>query len=388
MLLPEEIRPFIFHADETIRRFAMDYLGEAHDPAPLTVDDVWEAMDRVHGEERLVFAKYLGSVPGTAASTARILEGLRTEDDDMLFAHLLCALERCPAADVRLALADRKIARRLQASEWLGLRLVQSHAELSFDDLWGIVEDCEVDIKDGLFLMKPSVWWIHRHCDALARFPEQAAARALDVLLDASKGRGTHWLRIFSAALLGNVSHPATLVPLLAVARDRGALFIERDWVVDALVHLGTREVVEAAAADLSRGSHRLDWRATDVLERVKRPASEQALVRLLAATSDVVDGTRFGMALCALCTTSPEALDRLRALVNAGHFDPYRGGALDDAFLTVCAVHGFQPVEAPAWRKQRAERREALARASQEYEVTGDPPVVRRVKPEWKVRM
>ena len=87
--------------------------------------------------------------------------------------------------------------------------------------------------------------------------------------------------------------------------------------------------------------------------------------MRLLAVTSDAASCTRLGMALCELCTTSPEALDRLQALVSCRHFDPDRG-SLDEALLTVCAVLGFQPVEAPAW-KERVDLRKAAWRSPDE---------------------
>ncbi len=74
-------------------------------------------------------------------------------------------------------------------------------------------------------------------------------------------------------------------------------------------------------------------------------------------------------MALCELCPSSPEALDHLFALVNGQRFDPDQG-QLDEALLTLCAIHGLKPAEAPAWQAEVDARRELLEVESEEYEV------------------
>jgi hypothetical protein len=372
VLLPADMLPFIFHGDASVRRFAMDfYFSDAHDPG-LTADVLWAAADRVHGDERLLFTKYLPSFPSTPASVERIFDLLRSERDERLFHHLCAAVEHLPSEEVRRALGDPKIARRLPAIAKARFVGVLELAGQSFDDLWRIVETCNVEIKAGRWLVEPTLWRVNRLAEALARSPEQAAGRALDALLDAPVGRRTRWVQTFAARLLCNVRHAGALVPLLALAGDREVFFIASDWAEDALVHLGTTEVVAATAAGFSSGGEWFRWHAGHVLGRIKRPESEKAVMRLLAASSDVTDCTRLGMALCALCTTSPDALDRLRALVNGCHFDP-SSGELDEALLMVCAVQGFQPVEAPAWREQIVDREDALRAETEEYERASD---------------
>jgi hypothetical protein len=355
MLLPAEMLPSLLHEDPSVRQFAIEYFAYAHDPAPLTTDDVWAAADRVRGDDRLTLIKYLSCFASTPASTARLLRELHSETDDNAFMHLCATLWRLPGEVVQTALADPKVTRRLPPIPRAELDLVVDLAGRSFDDLWRLAETCEVEIKDGMWLLKPTLFWVNRLSDALARFPEQAAARALGALLDAPSGRRARWEQAFAARVLRSVRHPGALVPLLALAGDARPFFFASDWAEDALVHLGTREVVAAAAAGFPAGGW-FDRLAAHILGRVKRPESEQALVRLLAGASDAESCTQLGMALCELCTTSPEALDRLHALVSCCHFDP-NCGSLDEALLTVCTLHGFQPVEAPTWKERMAIR-------------------------------
>src|SRR5438105_2143670 len=47
MLLPAQVIPFLSHADEMLRDQAIQYFREAHDPAPLNADLVWEALDKI-----------------------------------------------------------------------------------------------------------------------------------------------------------------------------------------------------------------------------------------------------------------------------------------------------------------------------------------------------
>ena len=330
MLLPAEVRSLLFHEDSNVRWFALDYLCDAHDPAQLTAADVWAGADRYRDLDRLAFIRHLPELASTPASSARVFEGLRSERDGRFFSHLCGVLLRLPVDEVRRAMGDPRIARRLPSVARAEVAEVLHFAGQSFDELWGEVESCAVEIKYGRFLMTPSLSRVNHLAQALARFPERAAARALDALLDASEDERGRWVSAFSTRLFRNVRHPGALVPLLNLAGDESApFFLVGEWAVDALVYLGTRELVAAIAAGFPGSGEWSCWHAAHVLGRIKRPESEQVLVRLLDATSDVPGCTQLGMALCELGTTSPEALDRLRALVSCEHFDPHRG-ALD----------------------------------------------------------
>ena len=141
--------------------------------------------------------------------------------------------------------------------------------------IWTLGETCDIEVKDAYFLLKPTLFWTNRVADALARFPDQAAARALDALLDGPPARGARrarWPQALAAKVLRGVRHPGTLVPLLAMARDPRPFRWASDWAEDALVYLGTREVVAAAAAGFPGGGW-FDEIAGHILGRTSAPS-------------------------------------------------------------------------------------------------------------------
>src|SRR6185503_17189594 len=56
---------------------------------------------------------------------------------------------------------------------------------------------------------------------------------------------------------------------------------------------------------------------AGTILARIKRPESEVALLRLFDREGDPGGQVELGMCLCILCTTAPEALERIQRIVD-----------------------------------------------------------------------
>jgi len=68
MLLPSEVAPLLVLGDSRVLLFAITYLAGAHDPGPLTADDIWAAIDRVRGDDRYYLFMYLSALPSTPSS--------------------------------------------------------------------------------------------------------------------------------------------------------------------------------------------------------------------------------------------------------------------------------------------------------------------------------
>ena len=137
MLLPHQVIPFLSHPDEILREQAITYFRQAHDPAPLTADDVWAALDKLESSaptDNLI--RLLPNLPGSDAATHRLIAAVG--DDKYLEAEdeILNALEDLDIAqlqrhaDAILAVPDLPEDVRDNINERLEL------AKLGPDELW------------------------------------------------------------------------------------------------------------------------------------------------------------------------------------------------------------------------------------------------------------
>lgn len=360
VLLPSDMFPLLCNEDPEVRLFVAEYFEQGHEPVPASADDLWVLSDRVQPADRLCFLRHLPRLPSTPYSRDRLFHALRTETDDDIYAHLRGPLERLPADDLRRALGDRRIARRMPPNARAALHHVLALADQSFEALWTIVETCPVDTQGRLVLLQPKASEADRLALSVARFPEPAARRALDALLRPAAGERALWEQAFAARLFRHVRHPGAVAPLSAMLGSRKLAFaFASRWAADALVHQGTPEVVAGLSAAFLRGGRRFGMNAAGVLGRIKRPESERAVLDLLDVTTDMLVRFPLGVALCELCPTEPAALDRIHDLVCTDHVDPRRS-SLEEQFLALCALQGFQPIEAVAWRARQAAREAA----------------------------
>jgi hypothetical protein len=370
VLLPSDVFQFIDDPDPEIRHFVGGYFGQAHEPVPVSADHLWLLSDSSEPHERWSLLRHLGRLPSTPASRDRLFHALRTETDVDAYTHLCGALHHLPGDDLRRALGDPRITRRMPPDPLDELQQAVELAEQSFEALWTIVKTHPIEIQLGRFLLRPRAGRIHRLALALTRFPERAAQRALDTLLQPTRGERASWEKAFATQLLSYVRHPDAFAPLSRILGGEDLPFVfAANWAEDALVHLGTREVVAKVTAAFPGGGRRFGMNAAGVLGRIKRPESERAALDLLDVTSDMLVRYPLALALCELCTTEPAALAHIRDLVDSDHIDPRRE-LLEESFLALCAIQGFQPIEAFTWRARRAAQE--AARASREAHSTG----------------
>jgi hypothetical protein len=356
MLLPEQVRPFLLHEDVMVRGHALRYLAEAHDPSPVNADDIWSAMQLPDGEMRTRCSFYLPRFAVTERSTARLYEAIRSGEYPEIDGHLHRALLALPVETQRHALDDATIAARLSPDTKRDAFERRALAARSFEELWKAFEDLAVESAGVSTVRVPVVARSTRLAEALARFPEQAAARGLEILegprpSDSNGG----WREIFALQLFARVRYPGPIEPLLALAGDEEGDY-GNDRAVDALVHLGTTEVVEAVASRLPTGGDAFRNWGPSILGRIKRPESEAALIRLLEGEDDLYVRTHLAMDLCELCTTSREALESIRGMIESGEYDGMLVN-LDEWALVTGKMVGWEPPEAGAWQAQMAAR-------------------------------
>jgi hypothetical protein len=354
MLLPADVVPFLLHEDADVREHALEYLAKGHDCAPATADDVWAAMDR-YGDaptrfasnERARFAAELAHFHPTPRSTERLFNALRTDATSDLGVHLLHAARELPPAAVRALLTDEAIRTQLPAAMIAEIDADLVLVETSFDALWTALSGAAVELGDTWQLDSPVYRRALHLVRAIARSPEQAAARGLESLGGGiARAPVEANMELLAVELFGRIRYPGPLEPLLRLLGEEGDYVNER--VADALVRVGTPEVVAAVASGLPGTEPFLTY-APGVIARIRRPESEAVLLRLLEAETDLYRRTELAMYLLDLCATSAEALGLVEQMVEDGAYDSMLVD-LDELLVTAGKMVGWSPRDPEAW--------------------------------------
>jgi hypothetical protein len=356
MLLPAEVRPFLLHEDREVRDLALDYLGQAHDAAPATQEDLWEVIDRYGetpdrrgGTERMRVAFHLRDLPATEPAALRLLEALRAEPDPRVLANFARAAAELPPEMLPCLLEDERIVRRMEADTIAAWREDLELSTRSCDALWEALDECVTGLGPRDTVGSPFFARAQRVVRALARHGAEGVPRGLAILQGPlPETRAGFWWETFASMLFGRVRLPALEERLLAIVGDEDGDF-GNDRAVDALVRVGTPEVIAAVEERLPSSGPTFALYALGVLARIKRPESEAALVRLLGRDDVPCDPTVVAMHLCDLCTTSREALGGIERMVLEGDYDPMLVD-LADLLLTAGKMVGWAPADPAAW--------------------------------------
>jgi hypothetical protein len=338
MLSPQDVIPFLSSDDAIVREHAVDYFEAADDAGGLTADDVWAAIDKVgladwRGESGLV--SLLRHVPQGDGSTAKLLAAIAsTPAEDRGRRNLFGALERLSLellqghADRVLGVADLPEKTRLHLEE--RLRLADVPVDTLWEALFGkvvVVEaDGEVDYAER-----------YRLVDALAEHgPGLIGERALAAFLDAAN-RDTD-AEVYAVELLGRVRHRPALEALAArfaaVNEETGDYLLEA--MQDAIPWVGGADAVPLIEGPFARADYSFRIYGSEVLGRIKHPASEAALVRLLDLPEAQQEWDNVAHALMMLCTTEAMAKLHEEIVVN----DDYDGRIHDlERELVACAM-------------------------------------------------
>jgi hypothetical protein len=354
MLLPAEVVPFLLHEDPDVRAHAVEYLARGHDPAPATADDVWTAMDR-HGDqprpyggnERAWLAVHLKRFPPTPRATGRLFEAIRADPASELGERLVRAALELPPATYRELFTDEAVRTRLPAGTVAAIDDELTLAEAGFDALWTELDGVAVELGETWTVDAPGHRRARRIERALARFDADAGARGA-AILDRPPARepAAANMESFVVELFGRVPFPGPLGSLLCLFSEEGDYTNER--VVDALVRVGTPEVVAAVEARHHGGGPVVEY-APGLLGRIRRPESEAALFRLLEFEDDPYRATDLAMNLLDLCTTSPDALGFIEQMIEDGAYDPMLVD-LDELLVMEGKMVGWSSRNPAAW--------------------------------------
>ncbi len=328
MLKPEQVLPFLIHDLECVREFARRFLADAHDPAPATADDFWRAIDHL-GLDTYAGRQFLTSLhemPATDAATARLLD----------------ALEKAPPADsgpraeilrARLILQVRDLAfeqvaknrERLLTSPHL-TDAVRAHLskrlelpDAPLDDLWQQLLALS-EKMEGKYYSEVNPMAQDLICEALARHPE-GPARATEYIADPPKG---DWAEIFCMEILRRARYrPALDAVLHRFAGVGDADDALREECLYTTPVIGGEQAIAGLEKLIRRSPHGIGMFACESMARIKSPAAEAALARLLedgtAKEQDIEPWATLGLAC--LCP-SGENLTRVIEQAESGEHE------------------------------------------------------------------
>ena len=367
MFLPAQVLPFVQHPDPEVRDFAVGYLGEAHDRGAATQDDLWAALDRHPipsgpqrvGTGRSCFLRWLPAFAPTELSIDRLFHELHTERDLRMRSDMLRAAAELPVdAKLRL-LADASITDELATDVVLGLRDDVWLAGQSFEHLWATLEECAVGLGVDGTITSPLFRRVVCLVRALAAHPERAGERALAILRGPVPADDVaSWEETFSVLIFERVPMPAFDARLLDIHGVQDGDLYLNERATDALVRLGTPEVVAAVEQRIPGATSAFQIYGRGVLTQIKIPESETACLRMLGRSAGVRDRTEYASCLYHLCASTPEAFGVIAAMVLMGRYDPELI-ALDESLLILGTMVGWAPDEATWEARPRPDRRE-----------------------------
>jgi hypothetical protein len=348
MLLPDQVIPFLSHPDDLLRDQAVHYFREAHDPAPLTADRLWQAIDALDAASSSSrHVALLPRVSASDASTARLLDAF--DDDRLLDAeedlwdalHDLDFDQLRRHADAVFARADAPDASGVDVHEDVRthLRARLALADAPLDDLWTELARLADETK-GQYWDQIDHARFDRLIEALARHGDLAAQRAVAFL--AGPANRDDPLEVFVIQLVQKLRHRPALDLLVDRFADAGE---EDDVLHETLMYaipvVGGPDAVSAIESRFPTAGETFRLYASECLGRIKHPAAEAAVLRLIERPEFDDAREPLATALGNLITT--DGLPVLRRIVLSGDYDPLMADLKRDLVLvSLMTGHDF----------------------------------------------
>jgi hypothetical protein len=343
MLTAAQIIPFLTHEDPEIRTFARRYLTTAHDPAPATAEDFWNAADKTP-EELGAFMDRLALLPQTEMSLRRIIEALPTAE---------------PATQDSLHRVLGRIEFDLLKQQWDTLKAsevipegirnhLQSRLDLANENaepLWDRMLAFGHDLGEGDLTAEGELE-INRIIEALARHPDQLRDRVMAALADSNI---KDWAEMFVVDLAGEMRLTDAIGPILDRLKNDDADLLW-DVSAEALAHIGNEQVVQQILERFGRDGAGFQISTAELLGRIKRPEAQAAILKLLAEQTDVGIVSILAAGLVELAPNDAEAFETLRSITRENRYD--RANVhLDEELIRLSTMTGVELPEAEEWQ-------------------------------------
>jgi hypothetical protein len=354
MLTPEQVVPFLAHEKFYVREHAASYLAGAHDPSPATADDFWRAMDVIGPAGARVLRSKLEQMPQTPESYRRTLQALAATNDPEAISELQDVLHRL---DLKLLQSYRdEVLAHVKDDQREHLRKRLELAEREPTALWQELMAHGKELGEagmGEFDQQIS----ERLIEALGRNPGESAGSAMELLGDSDI---IDWREVFAVQALGAMRcEGATDLLLGKLLPEDGDVVHEE--VFRALIRIGSTGVIRKMEEFYPGKPWHVRLYLHEPFGRIKRPESEEALLRLIEMEQEKDLAGFLATSLCELCPR-PEALAMLRDRLAAGRLDDDET-ALSEMILPAGEMVGYRPPEARRWERRAAREEERTDR-------------------------
>jgi hypothetical protein len=364
MLTPQEVKPFLLHEDEPVRKAAVDYLRGSWSQDPQVVPMLLQAYHQYGASEWRTGLAYCHQFVITEQSLEGVLNSLAAAEDGNVIWHLNRAVLHAPIEVLRAkesaVLDARKLAQgvaeriqqRLELSQW------------SAERLWKELQDYAHRSEDKRYVNEVDHGYVGNLITALAPH-ETPDTGVISELLESTQIEGG-WLEIFLIDLVGERRIKEAIPTLVDRYRVDTDYMLER--VTVALGKIGDPEAVRRIRSVFAEEPWDFKNYASSVLGDIKHQESENANLALLE-TEDAFDiRTMLCMNLCDLFSEAGVAF--VRKEVRHGY--DRNMVCLEEKLLPVAHVLGIDIPEADDWRTQREEKRRLQAERQAELAELG----------------
>lgn len=345
MFPPTKLAECLTHRSLHVARFAQQYFSRAHDPFPLTPTIIWNAIHVLGPKEGRGLLPLLGRVKHESQDLQKLFQALRSRDESFLHGVFEASIGLDPHG-LQLLL-DAPTARALPPPWRSRVESRVTLSTLGFEELWQSLLDeiLRQSSADEINSNRANdILW------ALSHHAKQGSAQCEKVFADPELYQSP--IHLFALHLAGTIRNEEAIPHLLDIL-GRNDSFMS-DLAVNALIRIGTPNVVEELASRYPTGNDAYRVFAPAVLDGIKRPESEAASLKLLREIKELEDRSRLALTLFSLCTT--DGFEDLHRIV-ATHDYVEMSSDFETEMFVLCTIQNRKVPELEVWRTRALER-------------------------------
>ena len=357
MRLPaEKIKEAILNPDPELREAAVYYFARSYSPDPTLMPLVIQAFERF-GLQAFEIYSFLDDLVQTEESVAwliREIERVNPDADERSSDFFTACVGALRHADAALLNPHHATIERMQRLDDNSKKIIAQRifiSSLAPDVLWDDLTDfCERQDREDASSDEEEFGEVI--ADALSFFPDQCAAKVLDILKQGEKVSG--WLEFMCVRIAGRIHLEPAIPCLIDLLEDADR------WSCDEalweLKRIGTDSVVEQLASRYAAGGNGLRLPIAGLLEDIHSDLSVQTCLNLLEKEQD--PELRGSLIESILMNFSPAGIEPARQFVLSTPKNP-ETLEVRHALLVASKMMGVQFPEFDAWAEDSKTDRE-----------------------------
>jgi hypothetical protein len=285
------IKKFLSHEHKAVRKYAANYFVDAY-TGDLEITEIFlkQIESGIKDREIISILSYLSKLPHTKDTLERIHKmyseyNQNTEWINRIFISAdIELLKKNPHLRPKSNAGNNKINKRIQ--------LADTETKKLWKELWKHSENGKGK-NFGSFDYSYGTWII----DELSKRKDFDHSLFFEMLHKNYSNSYSGWDDIYLCYLSGELKDRDSIPFLIRCVNIDGDFICEK--ACDALVKIGSSEVVEAVEESYTGNEFHYKIYATDILERLKLKASEKCMLRLLPTENDITLKTNLAYGLC-----------------------------------------------------------------------------------------